>query len=194
MWLLLFPGIGLIPLLIFCMFSSRYGTREDFSAYRQGVLGTLIGRYAGCVTAVFPFVSFVYAIYRLVNAEDSFGVGLSASMLSVNFMLCLFTLAELRTGKFGRWVGIWKVLQLLIGLSSAMLSILFYRGAQGFFDALFTVYAYCYVMIAPCVLAVRVYRIFAGRKHGAGGVQASETSSNTVQTSAAQRKENAKKA
>lgn len=164
MWLLLLPGVGLIPLLVFCAFPSKYATQEDFSAYRDGVWLAAIRRVFSSAMAVFPFFYLVCCVYKLVTATDTFGIGLNAAMLSINFVICVFTVAEAKLHRFGKFLGVWKILKSLTAISSALLSVIFYHDAQNFVDAVITVYLYFYVTIGPFVLAGNLVSLLRKKK------------------------------
>lgn len=55
MLLLLIPGLGLIPLLFFCTFPSKYGTQEDYTSYRNGTFFAAIKKYASNAMAIVRF-------------------------------------------------------------------------------------------------------------------------------------------
>lgn len=160
MCLLLIPGFGLIPILIFCSLRSKYDTREDFTVYQNQALFTTIKKFTSVATTIFPYIHLIYTIYQLAIATDTFGVGLNASMLSINFVICVFTVFEIKTKRFGKFLSVWKVIKSLTVLSSAILSIIFYRESQNFINAFFTVYLYFYVMIEPVLLISNTYKIF----------------------------------
>lgn len=163
LWLMLLPGAGLIPLSVFCAFRSASGTREDFTAYRNGAFFVVAQKFASSALTVFPFIYLPYSLYKLITATDTFGVGLNASMLSVHFILCVFTVIRAKTSRFDTFLSAWKTIKGLTALSSATLSILFYGNSQNFIDAFFTVYLYVYVFVAPFILLRTIIKLFSGR-------------------------------
>lgn len=166
MWLLLIPGLGLVPLLVLCALPSPYGTVEDFSAYSDGAMINAVKKFLSSAMTIFPFIYLIFAIYKLATAYDTFTVGLGAAMLSVTVIICALTIAEARTAKFKRFLQAWKVVKILTALSSAILSIIFYSGAGNFIDSFFTVYLYFYVFISPLLLANSIYKLFKKQPEG----------------------------
>ena len=165
-WMLFFllPGIGLIPLFAFCAFRSKYQTEEDYSSYRNGTFLQAAKKLTASALTIFPFVYLVYCIYKLTTAADSIETGINAAMLSLTFMICILTVIEAKTAKLKKLLDAWKILKLLTALSGATLSIILYHDSQNFIDALFTVYLYFYIMIAPCIIVWDICKLF--RKAG----------------------------
>lgn len=160
MLLMLIPVAGYIAVLVLCARPSEYGTQEELSHYKKGQLYEAVKKFTGSAMTIYPFIYFLYSIFRIIMTGTSRGLAISGSLCAINILICIFTAIELKTSKAKRFLLIWKAIKTLTVIASAIVSIIFYHESANIVDALFIVYLCFYVVIGPFVLIGNILKLF----------------------------------
>ena len=162
--LMLIPcGLGMIPLLIFCLRKSAFGTEDDLTKYESvGTAVSLLFSLIKNIQVVYPFVNLLYLIFKMISHSGI--VGVNAALLSITFSICAATVLGMKKPRAQAALSYLGFLKKLTALSSTILTIAFYQNTQDFIEAIVIIYLYFNAMISPAFIAIDVFTLIRESK------------------------------